>query len=162
MWVRWYFHSFYTVGSISPSFLCLIPPPVSRGLSFPQFMCIRMGENLCGAPHIPTPSLFFINPNLCLGSGVCLLLCVRHVYEWGPRPGFGTALSCLPELAPQDSHHFWLRLLRPLWLLSCICERQISLHLKSTGNLSCCWSWMKSQVRAPGQTDHAWLVTHQG
>uniref|UniRef100_A0A8C9XQ12 Nucleoporin 58 n=1 Tax=Sander lucioperca TaxID=283035 RepID=A0A8C9XQ12_SANLU len=33
-------------------------------------MCVRVGQSLCGGPHILPSSLFFINHNLCVGSGV--------------------------------------------------------------------------------------------
>ena len=37
---------------------------------FVSKMCVRMGQSLRGGPHILPSSLFFINQNLCVGSGV--------------------------------------------------------------------------------------------
>lgn len=47
-------------------------------------MCVCISEPLNGGVHIFPLSLLFINPKLCLESGVHRLLCICNIYKLGP------------------------------------------------------------------------------
>ncbi len=48
-------------------------------------LCVYAWVKICVEHHtFPHQVCVFINHSFCLGGGVRLLLCVRHIYKWGP------------------------------------------------------------------------------